>query len=292
MFSKMIMISEISTAFPEMIKCIGGMKTLGTKECLLVQGFNPKDVDDGVSTYLNLDSMFDDNLKKQTEILKVQGFEVTTRIVSGNQKNAINHIAVAEECDIIVINTAKHSLIGALFLDGVANNVINNSTIPVLLIREPDNSNELGNIPQKCDLNNHILFPTDFSENADIAFEYVKNMVQKGVPKVTILHVQDQSKIEPYLTGRLTEFNEIDNERLLKLKEDLLAISDIDVDMLIPFGSPTSEIMKIIDEQKISMVVMGTQGRGFIKEIFVGSVSHNIARQAPTSVLLIPGKRE
>lgn len=292
MFNKMIMISEISTAFPEMVKCIGSMKTLGTKECLLVQGFNPKDVDDGVSTYLNLDSMFDDNLKKQTEILKVQGFEVTTRIVSGNQNNAINHIAVAEECDIIVINTAKHSLIGALFLDGVANNVINNSTIPVLLIREPDNANELGNLPLKCDLNNHILFPTDFSENADIAFEYVKNMVQKGVPKVTILHVQDQSKIEPYLTGRLTEFNEIDNERLLKLKEDLLAISDIDVAMLIPFGSPTSEIMKIIDEQKISMVVMGTQGRGFIKEIFVGSVSHNIARQAPTSVLLIPGKRE
>lgn len=292
MFNKMIMISEISTAFPEMVKCIGSMKALGTKECLLVQAFNPKDVDEGVSTYLNLNSMFDDNLKKQSDILKLQGFDVSTRIVSGNQKNAINRIAVAEGCDLIVISTAKRSMVGEIFLDGVAHNVITHSTIPVLLIREPENLKEIENVPQKCDLNNHILFSTDFSENADIAFEYVKNMVEKGVSEVTIVHVQDQSKIDPYLTSRLTEFNEIDNERLLKLKEELLDISDIDVNIRIPFGSPTSEIMKIINEEKISLVVMGTQGRGFIKEVFVGSVSHNIVRHAPTSVLLIPGKRE
>ncbi|MBC3888937.1 hypothetical protein GH810_11495 [Acetobacterium paludosum] len=289
MFKKMAMISEISTAFPEMIRCIGGLKTLGTKECLLVQCFNPKEVDVGISQYLNLTSMFEENLKRQKDILKQQGFEVETRVVSGNQKNAINRITVAENCSLVVINIEKRSMLGSLLLNGVANNVINNSSKPVLLIRD---NREDEDASTKCDLISHLLFSTDFSENADIAFEYVKEMVKCGVPKVTLVHVQDQSKIEPYLSNRLLEFNEIDQERLQKLKDQLLTLGNIEVDMQIPFGAPISEIIRIINEQKISLVVMGTQGRGFVKEVFVGSLSHNIVRTSPTSVLLIPGNRE
>lgn len=292
MFNKMLMISEISTSFPEMIKCIDGMRVLGTKDCLLVQNFNPKEVDEGISTYLNLKPMFDDNLKKQVEILELQGFNVQTRRVSGNQKNAINHIAESEACDLIVISRAKRSLLGSVILDGVTNHVINDSTIPVLLIRDPEYQNDDPSVPQKCDLNNHVLYLTDFSENAEIAFQYVKNMVEKGVQKVTILHVQDKSKIEPYVSERLSEFNEKDTERMEKLKKELLDIRAIDVDIQIPYGSPTAEAMRVIKDEEISLVVLGSQGRGFIKEVFMGSVSHNIVRHAPTSVLLIPGKRE
>jgi hypothetical protein len=37
--------------------------------------------------------------------------------------------------------------------------------------------------------------------------------------------------------------------------------------------------------------LMGSQGRGYIREIFLGSVSHNIARYAGVSVLLISAIR-
>jgi nucleotide-binding universal stress UspA family protein len=37
---------------------------------------------------------------------------------------------------------------------------------------------------------------------------------------------------------------------------------------------------------------MGTQGKGFIQELFLGSVAHNVSRLAPCPVLLIlPKKR-
>ena len=289
MFNKMAIVSEISTAFPEMIKRIGGLKALGTKECLLVQCFNPKEVDAGISKYLDLISMFEENLKKQKQILTAQGFEVKTRIISGTQKNAINRIAVEEDCSVIVINFEKRTMMGALFFNGVANNIVNHSSIPVLLIRE---NRKYEDLPAPKELINHVLFSTDFSENADIAFQYVKEMAGCGVAKVTLVHVQDQSKIEPYLSSRLLEFNKIDQERLEKIKNELQTLGDIDVDVQIPFGVPTAEILKIINEQNISLVVMGTQGRGFVREVFVGSVSHNIARNAPTSVLLIPGNRD
>jgi len=37
--------------------------------------------------------------------------------------------------------------------------------------------------------------------------------------------------------------------------------------------------------------VMGSQGRGFVSESFLGSVSHQVARRSPAPVLLIPAKR-
>jgi nucleotide-binding universal stress UspA family protein len=39
------------------------------------------------------------------------------------------------------------------------------------------------------------------------------------------------------------------------------------------------------------VIVMGSQGRGFISEVFLGSVSHQVVRQAPVPVLLIPALR-
>jgi len=37
---------------------------------------------------------------------------------------------------------------------------------------------------------------------------------------------------------------------------------------------------------------MGTQGKGFIKELFLGSVAQTISRLAPCPVLLIPAARQ
>ena len=65
-----------------------------------------------------------------------------------------------------------------------------------------------------------------------------------------------------------------------------------DVETVLKYGSPSSEILKSVKELSAQMVVMGSQGRGFVNEFFLGSVSHNIARQSPVHVLLIPAKRQ
>ena len=283
MFDKIIVVSEVSNASSEMVKFMKNLRILGARECLLLQCFNPRDVDAGVSSYLT--AVFNENLKKQSDLLIEQGFAVKTRIISGDIKNEINRLAKEEQYTLIVVGAEKHSIIGSLFLGGIAFDILYGAIKPLLLVRDTKQDDSL-------DLIGHILFPTDFSENADIAFAQVKEMVKNGVRKVTIFHVQDESKINPYLLHRLVEFNEIDNGRLQKLKEELIALNEVEVEVQIRYGAPTSEIIKIVDEERIPLVVMGTQGRGFIKEIFLGSVSHNIVRHATASVLLIPGTRE
>lgn len=287
MFDKIIVVSEVSNASSEMVKCIKSLRSLGAEECLLIQCFNPQDVDAGVSSYLT--SIFNENLKNQSTMLAKQGFAVKTQIISGNIKNEINRIAQDDQYSLIVVGAEKHSIVGSLFLGGIAYDILYGSTKPILVIKD---SNQEQPTEDTKDLMRHILFPTDFSKNADVAFEQVKEMVKNGVKKVTIFHIQDESKINPYLLHRLVEFNEVDNGRLQKLKDELLSLNDVEIDILIRYGAPTIEIIKHVEEENIPLIVMGTQGRGFIKEIFLGSVSHNMVRHASASVLLIPGNRE
>ena len=115
-------------------------------------------------------------------------------------------------------------------------------------------------------------------------------MVSDGVKKVTLMHVQDESKIKSPLDDQIAEFNKVDRDRLERLKNELIEKNELEIEFVIEYGKPTHEILRIIEEKDISLVVMGSQGRGFIKELFVGSVSHSIARHSSASVLLIPFK--
>jgi len=63
------------------------------------------------------------------------------------------------------------------------------------------------------------------------------------------------------------------------------------VDTEVVYGAPTAVILEQVRGQAFSLILMGAQGRGFIAEIFQGSVAHNIARLAPLPVLFIPALR-
>ena len=139
-----------------------------------------------------------------------------------------------------------------------------------------------------CDLQGSVLFPTDFSENADVAFTWVEQLVEYGARRVRLLHVQDQARIAPYLASQLDEFNHKDEKRLSMLASRLNMKGKADVVFDIRYGSPFSEIMRAAEEDESDLLVLGSQGRGFISELFLGSVSHNIARHAKCSVLIIP----
>ena len=123
------------------------------------------------------------------------------------------------------------------------------------------------------------------------AFEYVEKLVAEGCKNVTILHVQDKTKIDKHFAHELEEFNRIDTERIEVLKERLAQEGASRIQIKIPYGTPTAEILDEVTTGNYSLVVMGSQGKGYIREIFLGSVSYSIARYAGTSVLLIPAAR-
>jgi nucleotide-binding universal stress UspA family protein len=312
MFKRIIIASETSPDALYVLKQIKSLQKLGTKECLLLQCLQPFEIKATISPHFN--AILEENLKKQKEILLEEGFEVQTRVVSGHIRREVTRIAVEEDYSIIVAGATEYSLIGEVFFGVVAHEIIHQASKPVLIIRiAPKPEEELSALPE-LDLTSHIMFPTDFSENAGLAFEYVKKMVTDGVKKVTLVHVQDPGRVNPRLAHRLEKynvidtpeelaqdelvaaerlekFNVVDTQRLEDIKKELQALGDVEIDIQLLCGSPAVEIMKCIDAKKIPLVVMGSQGRGFVKEVYLGSVSNNLTRHASASVLLIPAKR-
>lgn len=275
MFSKIVVALEMSSDINDILKCIKGLRKLGAEECLLVQFFDPS-VSDATtaSFYLDLFALFEENLIKQKAIIERYGYRVETRIASGFVKNELNRIAAEENFDLIIVASGKDSL--------------HKPSKPVLFVPVPDETEEGLNRVNGYDVIEHVLFPTDFSDNANLAFGFVKTMAASGAKKITLIHVQDMSKTH---IRNIKEIDGVDKQRLQELKEELSTLGDAFIDVKLIYGSPAVEILKLIDEFHISLTVMGSQGRGYVKEVFLGSVSHSIARHSSSPVLLIPAER-
>ena len=72
------------------------------------------------------------------------------------------------------------------------------------------------------------------------------------------------------------------------LQGRLEAAGVLDVETRMVAGHPVAVILEVLKTTDISLVLLGTQGKGFIAEISVGSVAHNISRIVPCPILLIP----
>ena len=78
-----------------------------------------------------------------------------------------------------------------------------------------------------------------------------------------------------------------EGERVLNQAESLLPLHPGAVSKKLEMGSPAESILKVAQEEKIDLIVMGARGLGRIREQIFGSVSHRVMTHAPCSTLLV-----
>lgn len=205
--------------------------------------------------------------------LEQAGFDVTIelQIESGIYVPvAIIEIAKSVQADWFIFGNTGHKRFSQVLLGSVAAEIIQRTEIATLLLRTGTEKER----PEIKNINRHILFPTDFSIHADRAITSFKRdeMLNKFA---TVLHVAKTESTEA--------------ERRLKTRMAWLRDASFsEVSGHIAKGNPYREIMRYCSEHDISMIAMGTQGKGFIAELFLGSTSHRIARYSKLPLLLIP----
>ncbi|MFP4173199.1 MAG: universal stress protein [Candidatus Hydrogenedentota bacterium] len=290
MFSKVVYATSLSDTSRRVAESLEGLRTVGTREIVLVHAMDLRGVG---ALYDQLKGAAEKELAKQKEVLEAAGFDVSLELRLGLPYNEILEAAHEHQASLIAVHTTAGSRAGELFRGGVAHEVVNKSTAPMLVLRvlgvdeETDRPGEV-----ICeDYCAHVLYPTDFSDTAERALAWVEHLVEAGRPRVTLMHVQDRSRIQHHLEHKLGEFNRIDSERLEAVKARLQAKGEVEVDYELFYGSPPQEILRQAQEYDYSLIVMGSQGRGFIQEVFLGSVSHKVMSYAPAPVLLIPAER-
>lgn len=283
MFEKILFISsDMSPNSLLPLESIKALRSLGAREVLLLQCQPVFDIDETTIAYLG--SQFEKALYNQKTAFQEAGFTVEAKVVYGMTRAEATRIACEAGCSLIAAGAVRQSWLGGLLYGSLAYEIIFSNSLPVLVVRLPDDEEKPADDLRLLD---HILFPTDFSENAAAAFAELKKMAgQCG--KITLLHIQDKTRISPDKLANLDDFNEKDHRRLEELQAELCATGAAAVDIKLTLGSPIEEILHFVKDQGVSLVVMGCQGRGFIKDIFLGSVSQNVARNAMASVLLVP----
>ena len=152
-----------------------------------------------------------------------------------------------------------------------------------------------------------ILYATDLSKNSAYAFRNGLTMAEKYNAEIIILHViepipsmakhymkiyVDESKWEE----KIKYEQDLASEEIKKRLQEFCKQETQDAPqclaqvtkILVRPGYPVEEILKAADEEDCSIIVLGTHGKGFLKQTFLGSVARSVLDRAKRPVFIVP----
>jgi len=244
-------------------------------------------------------------IERDEQRLKAAGFQTKSVLIAGNPAATINTYAEQQQSDLIVIGAkGLRSALGIL-LGGVAQQVVEYSNSPVLVVRAPYNGLH------------KILLVVDGSTPSKQAVEYLVPLCPGGerqrcswLPasvEVTVMHVLPPpitqettlrawalgpealypAPIAPLDTASLEAAEERNGEALLAQTLDLLRMGKVEAESLMVRGDAAEEILEMAQSKNIDLIVCGSRGLSAISGWLLGSVSRKLVHYANCSVLII-----
>jgi universal stress protein A len=160
----------------------------------------------------------------------------------------------------------------------------------------------------------HVLVPTDLSEPANHALRFAIEEATLHRAKMTLLHVLaasaetsvyyvtgapapgPQAGFDPVAGGRLGGYltseptvvrRDPNEEALTRLRDLMPATFHGGWDAEVATGHPADTIVRIAQERRADLIVMGTHGRTGLQHVLLGSVAEKVVRLAPCPVLTV-----
>ncbi|MDD1673709.1 MAG: universal stress protein, partial [Methanomicrobiales archaeon] len=127
-----------------------------------------------------------------------------------------------------------------------------------------------------------VLFPVDIEESTEVLLPAGKELTKIGVEEIQLLHV-----IHP--VDALADPHALD-----KRKEIIRHYKKILLDQGVPhvrgevvIGTPWIEITARSQSPDIAFILMGSQGKGFLQRIFLGSQAENVLYHTDRSLFIL-----
>ncbi len=289
-----------SEASDLLIEALPHFKKFGTKKVTLVTVVSVPFT--GKRTEFNTEK-YSEKLKEYKKKLEGEDFIVETELRSGVYYYPPSEILTAadeHDADFVVIGSRGQSKVEELLLGSTATEVLQRSRLPVYLanidmeqLDEESDERRLVMTQSIEDSLNHVLHATDFSETAYRAFDVIKELDDEGkIEKISLIHVQGHHAIALKDPASYEALTERSKEHLEEIRNSLSDKTRSTAELIITFGTPGKEIISAIEDNAVTLVVMGSQGKGFVHEFFLGGVSTQVTRFSKIPVLLVPAKRD
>jgi nucleotide-binding universal stress UspA family protein len=137
-----------------------------------------------------------------------------------------------------------------------------------------------------------VLFPTDFSAYSQKIFHYIQDI--PGIKEIILLHVVDAT--DHSIIG-ISHRQTLENTRILmEEKKEYLVHRGLKVQTLVTMiisgrqeGTISTNILDTAIKEKVSLIIIGARGKNLIRDLFLGSISSDVVRDAKMNVLIMRG---
>jgi len=285
MFEKILFPTDFSEYAKRTLDCVAGFP--GAREVILFhvveESRSPRGGGEISDTFFRTgeNNLLRDE-KRYVENLS-QNLRVTTAVkTSSDTAGAIIETAEERGVSLIVIGARGNSLVEGILLGSVSMAVLRRSRTNVLIMRHKIIEEMKGKTYQMfCPM---ILFrvlcPIDFSRYSDSAIALLSRT--KGVRGVILLHVVSQGETEAEIEDAVHKA-----KGQIEAIRSSLAAQGIEVRTIVRSGGPAHEITRIADEEDVSVIWMSSHGKGWFRELLLGSTTYTVVMNAKRPVIIV-----
>jgi len=201
------------------------------------------------------------------------GIKTESTIASGSVVGEILSATNRQRIDLLIMSTHGRSGVGRLLVGSVANDVLRQSEIPILLVR-PGVSTSY-EPPQF----RRLLVTLDGSAAAEQVLPFSHALALNFGSEVILLSVPDDQEVENpapnlkhYLENVANSFHK----------------AGINTRTIVTGYRPAVTIVNMAASEAADLVMMATHGRGGRERLYYGSVADRVLRQSRTPILLVP----
>ena len=216
-------------------------------------------------------------LERYRDAFEGAGFGVATHVVRGTPHRRIRGIAETVRADLTIVGSRGESPLENRFIGSTARNLARTTVTPLLVHRIERGVEEPAVLEEH--LFTHVLFATDFSANAERAFETF-SYLRHATERVTIVHVETPK--DPGMDEDGGAESRLD--RLM----DRLDAWGIDGTTELRQGDPAREILDAEAAHSPSTILVGSRGHSRLRRLLIGSVSERIVARAAGNVMVVP----
>lgn len=229
---------------------------------------------------------------------------VTATLLEGNLRpvaEVLNEYATSTQTDLIIMATHGRGAWSRFWLGSVADKLIRQALIPVLLVR-PSETGETQPDLTREQIFQHILIPLDGSSLAEQILEPALALGQLMQADYRLLrvveppmpmgfpHTESTTRLEEQLlndwkTEAQTYLQGVAERLQTRVKEQGQSPLSIQTRIVVD-RSPANAIIEEVNRQGIDLIAMATHGYGGLTRVVMGSVADKLLRGAPVPVLL------
>ena len=203
----------------------------------------------------------------------------------------ISRFVTANEIALVVIGSGGASGLKRLVHGSTGQRLLKMVRVPVMTVHENDRlalnpADPAGSIQLR-----KLLVPVDFSECSLSALSLALSLGQEYQAEILVLHVLEDIFPIGFDVGMVMPFPNLHEERLAAARERLRGILPEDSEHWcrlttdVVAGVPSMEVLDRAQAEDFDLILMGAHGKDFVEELFLGSVTDKVVRNAACPVI-------